>query len=139
MHGFLSRDGIHPAELLSLGRAQLQPYQTVELRAGTVKSACPAGGHFRVTLEGGVEYQSRKLLLATGVVDELPQVEGLKALYGRSVFHCPYCDGWEVRDQPLSVYGPGTKGVGLATTLLCWGRDIVLCTDGPADLPDDDS
>lgn len=56
----------------------------------------------------------------------------MRALYGRSVFHCPYCDGWEVRDQPLAVYGKGEKGYGLSLELTAWSRDILLCTDGPS-------
>src|SRR6185503_4516872 len=59
-------------------------------------------------------------------------------LYGTSAFHCPYCDGWEVRDQPLAVYGPGRRGYGLALELTVWSRDVVLCTDGPSDLAPDE-
>ena len=77
---------------------------------------------------------ARKLLIATGVVDEIPQLEGVDSLYGRSVFHCPYCDGWEVRDQPLAVYGKGENGFGLALELILWSRDLVLCSDGPSEL-----
>jgi thioredoxin reductase len=77
---------------------------------------------------------SRKVLLATGVVDDVPEIEGIAAFYGRSVFHCPYCDGWELRDQPLAVYGRGENGAGLALELLLWSRDLVLCTNGPSEL-----
>jgi thioredoxin reductase len=75
--------------------------------------------------------------LATGVVDVLPPIPGIEQFYGRSVHHCPYCDGWENRDQPLAVYGRGEKGCGLALTLTLWSRDLVLCTDGPTELSDD--
>jgi thioredoxin reductase len=74
------------------------------------------------------------LLLATGVVDELPAVPRIEQFYGRSVFHCPYCDGWEVRNQAVAVYGRGRAGLGLALSLTTWTRDIVLCTDGPSRL-----
>lgn len=70
------------------------------------------------------------------MVDELPQVAGFLEIYGKSAFHCPYCDGWEVRDQPLAVYGRGEKGVGLALELTAWSRDLVLFSDGPAQLDD---
>jgi thioredoxin reductase len=76
----------------------------------------------------------RKLLLATGVSDQLPRIEGFQTFYGRSVFHCPYCDGWEVRDQPLAIYGSGEHGTGLALELTAWSGDLVLCTDGRARL-----
>jgi thioredoxin reductase len=89
---------------------------------------------FQVTLAGGATAEARKLLLATGVVDVLPDVAGIKDLYGRSVFHCPYCDGWELRGKPLAVYGRGAAGYALSLKLLTWTRDVVLCSDGPAGL-----
>jgi thioredoxin reductase len=133
MHGFLSRDCIDPAELRTIGREQLKRYPNVDFCRDTVTHACAGGDHFEVQLAEGASLRSRKLLFATGVVDELPTVEGMAELYGRSAFHCPYCDGWEVRDQPLAVYGQQDKGVGLAKTLLSWSNDIILCTDGSAD------
>lgn len=133
MHAFLTRDGIPPLEFLRLAREQLAPYTTVELRDVTVTDArCIEHGLFETTLESGEVVRSRKLLIATGVRDNLPEIEGMRALYGRSVFHCPYCDGWEVRDQPLAVYGKGEKGYGLSLELTAWSRDILLCTDGPS-------
>ena len=78
-------------------------------------------------------FQCRRLLLATGLVDELPPLPGIEPFYGNSVFHCPICNGWEVRDQPLAVYGTDQDGAELAVELLAWSRDVVLCTQGPAD------
>ncbi len=134
LHGFITRDGIDPAEFLEIARQQLGQYQTVELRKTEVSSAVRSGNVFEVTQANGESLTARKLLLATGVVDELPKLDGLRELYGKSVFHCPYCDGWEVRDQPLAVYGNGESGSGLAVELKLWSRDVVLCTDGPAKL-----
>ena len=138
MHGFLSRDGMPPAEFLRVSREQLQQYDTVELRAVEVVHAACSDGRFHVTLQDGVRLAARKLLIATGVVDNLPPIPGFADLYGRSVFHCPYCDGWELRDQPLAVYGRGARGLGLSLELTGWSRDIVLCTDGPSELESDD-
>ena len=134
MHGFLSRDGIAPAELLQIGREQLEPYKTVEIHFGTVEAACSTDDGFEVTLPAGRTERCRKLLLATGVIDRLPEIPGLIDLYGRSVFHCPYCDGWERRDQPIAVIGGGKSGRGLSLTLTVWSSDLVLCTNGPAEL-----
>jgi len=134
MHGFLSRDGMPPAEFLRIAREQMQQYATVEMRDAEVVNAECSEGAFHVTLRDGVRLASRKLLIATGVVDNLPSIPGFRELYGRSVFHCPYCDGWEVRDQPLAVYGRGARGFGLSLELTGWSRDIVLCTDGPPEL-----
>jgi thioredoxin reductase len=130
LHGYLSRDGIAPGELIRLGQQELQQYG-VEFCAIRVSEATRAGDRFAVGLENGRKFTCRKLLLATGVKDEIPAVEGIAQFYGRSVFHCPYCDGWEMRDQPLAVYGRGKPGAGLALSLLTWTSDVVLCTDGP--------
>lgn len=134
MHGFLSRDGMAPADFLRAAREQIHQYETVELRDVEVVHAECREGRFHVTLQDGVRLAARKLLIATGVVDNLPSIPGFKELYGRSVFHCPYCDGWEVRDQPLAVYGRGARGLGLSLELTGWSRDVVLCTDGPPEL-----
>jgi thioredoxin reductase len=135
MHGFLTRDGIPPMEFLSLARRELDRYDTVRLLHAEVTGArCRPDGRFAVTLSTGEEHVSRKLLLATGVVDRVPGIPGFRELYGRSVFHCPYCDGWEIRDQPWAVYGQGERAYGLALELTVWTREIVVCADGPSGL-----
>jgi len=132
VHGFLTRDGTPPATLLQLAREDLRPYNTVEIRSARVVDAARDHRGFEVRCEDGSRLRTRKLLLATGVVDELPDIAGLAELYGRSVHHCPYCDGWEWRDQPVGVYGRGDAAAGLALGLTVCTRDLVLCTDGPA-------
>jgi len=134
LHCFLTRDGIEPAEFLRIARDELGAYETIELRQTEVTDARSLAGGFEVTLSTGERISSRKLLLATGVVDDLPKIEGFAEFYGRSVFHCPYCDGWEKRDQPIAIYGRGENGLGLSLELLLWSRDLVLLTDGPAEL-----
>ena len=93
LHGYLTRDGIGPAEFLRIAREDVAQYPSVEFHRGKVVDARRTSGGFTVECAGGLRFSARKLLLATGVVDELPQVEGLPELYGRSVHHCPYCDG----------------------------------------------
>ncbi len=138
LHGYLTRDNTPPKEFLALGRRELEKYDTVRLiHAGASAAECIAGGRFKVTLATGEVVVSRKLLLATGVVDNLPGIEGIRELYGVSVFHCPYCDGWELRDQPIAIYGRGAKGLGLSLELTAWSRDLVLCTDGPSEIEAD--
>jgi thioredoxin reductase len=134
LHGFLTRDGVHPAELRRIGREQLEKYE-VEYRAVRVTGArCLTRGGFELALEDGARLCCRKLLLATGVEDRIPEVEGMREFYGFGVFHCPYCDGWEMRDEPLAVYGRGKDAAGLALSLKTWSADVVLCTDGPSEL-----
>jgi len=134
MHGYLSRDGIPPSEFLSIAREQLRQYDTIELRDAEVTEAHCHETRFHVTLAGGEQIHCRKLLIATGVIDNLPDIPGFAELFGVSVFHCPYCDGWEVRGQGLAIYGRGARGLGLSLELTGWSRDLVLCTDGPAEI-----
>ena len=139
LHGYLTRDGVHPREFLSMGRDELKRYDTVELRDVVATDAeCESSGQFRVILDDGAVVRSRKLLVATGVCDNLPEIPGIDEMYGRSVFHCPYCDGWEIRDQPIAIYGKEHRGVGLSLELTAWSRDLVLCTDGPGGLTEED-
>jgi thioredoxin reductase len=135
LHAFLTRDGIAPRDFLRIGREQLATYDTVRVRECEVVEAGRADGGFEIVLADGARERGRTLLLATGVVDHVPPIEGIEPLYGKSVHHCPYCDGWEWRDRPLAVYGRGDgKGAGLALMLLQWSSDVVLLTDGPAAL-----
>lgn len=136
-HSFFSRDGASPAELLRIGRQQLAPYESVEVREALVVKAWKNDGVFEVELENGSQLRARKILLATGMVDELPPIEGLQAMWGVSALHCPYCHGWEVRDQSLAVYGSGAVGFEFCKLIRGWSRDLVLCSDGPANLTEE--
>jgi thioredoxin reductase len=139
LNGFITRDGTSPGDFLRLAREELVKYDTVELRHTFVEAAeCLATRQFSVRLASGDRFVARKLLLATGVCDNLPEIPGFSELYGRSVFHCPYCDGWEVRDQPIAIYGKGARGLGVALELTAWSRDLVLCTDGPSEIDAED-
>jgi thioredoxin reductase len=134
LSGFLSRDGLPPLELRRISREQLAPYDSVTLRDGQVARAeCREDG-FEIALDDGTRERSRKLILATGIVDELPGIEGIDAFYGTSVWHCPYCDGWEHRDQAIAVLGAGKGAETQALKLTNWTRDLVICSNGPAEL-----
>jgi thioredoxin reductase len=137
-HSFFTRDGTKPAELLRVAREQLAPYDTVELRQGRVTSVrregVGVGVPFAVRLADGVEVEARRVLLAVGVRDVLPEVDGFSALWGRGVLHCPYCHGWEVRDEPLALYASGSVAMDFAPLLLQWSPDLLLCTGGGGEL-----
>lgn len=133
MHGFLSRDGLAPQELLRIAREQLQPYG-VEIIHTEIDNATRCESGFKLTSHRGQTFRSRKLLLATGITDNLPEIEGFEAMYGRSAFHCPYCDGWENRDKRIAAYARGKETVQFALTLRPYSADLILCTDGPCDL-----
>ena len=129
MHGYLTRDGVPPAEFLRLARDELTPYESVEWCDDEAAAAEPTAGGFRV-LAGGAWLEGRTLLLATGVVDDVPVLEGIERFYGRTVHHCPYCDGWEHRDSPIAVYGCTEAAARYALAMKVWSEDVVLCTDG---------
>ena len=129
LHGYLTRDGIAPAAFNDLGRDELATYG-VEVRRIGVTDAQLNDDHYRVTLSDGAEEDARYLLIATGVIDDMPAITGFDDCYGRSVFHCPYCDGWEWRDRRLVAFGRGASAAGLAVALRTWSRDVVLCTHG---------
>ena len=118
VNGFLTRDGIPPEELRRIGREDLKNYPSVEVRDIEVCDADRIEGGFEVLLEDGQRCRARKLLLATGLVEDLPDIPGFRHLFGRGVYNCPYCDGWENRDQPIAVYGLGRRGVGSPSR--CW-------------------
>ena len=139
VHGFLTRDGIRPAELLRLGHEQLRPYKTVEVQRLKIDALVRQGRGFRASGHGTANdvpasVTARRVLLATGVSDVLPPLPGFRELWGRGVLHCPYCHAWEVRGQPLAVYGQGRTVTGLALLVSRWSPDVVVLTDGPGHL-----
>lgn len=154
VHNFLGHDGTPPAELRRIGREQLAPYPSVQVRDASVTGLEPIGSEaadgvgFRLTLADGEPVHGRRLLLATGLADELPPIDGLADLWGRSAFHCPYCHGYEVSGKPIAVIGSEPHKARLAVHLSRFtapsastgqrasAADVVLCANGPAELPD---
>jgi thioredoxin reductase len=129
LHGYLTRDGIAPLTLNEIGRGELAEYG-VELRAVGVTGARRLDDRCTVSLGDGSDIDARFLLIATGVVDDLPGITGFDDCYGRSVFHCPYCDGWEQRDRRIAAFGRGVEVTGLALGLKTWSADVIACTNG---------
>jgi thioredoxin reductase len=136
MHGFLSRDGCPPEELRSIGREEVSRYDRVEIHDGKAETASGQVDDFTVALDDGHEARAKRLVLATGVVDDLPSIDGLRELWGKSVLHCPYCHGWEVRDQPIAVLGSTEDAARFALHLKAWSEDVILCTNGPPEFDD---
>lgn len=130
-HNFFTRDGTPPAELLQIGREQLRPYATVQYRAAEVTRLKPIADGFDVHTADGTIFQSRRVLLATGVRDELPAIPGLAEYWGQGgVHHCPYCHGWEVHDQKIVIIGNGEVIYHLAALLSALSPDIAACLYG---------
>ncbi|MFF8799814.1 MULTISPECIES: NAD(P)/FAD-dependent oxidoreductase [unclassified Methylobacterium] len=128
--GLFTRDGTPPFDLRAQGHADLARYETVECREIAVTQARRLDDGFAVRLDDGREERARRLILATGLSQEIPRIEGFDTYWGTGVHSCPYCDGFEVCDRSLVVYGRGHGGCGLALELTGWSRDVVLCTDG---------
>ncbi|MFF7188806.1 NAD(P)/FAD-dependent oxidoreductase [Streptomyces sp. NPDC008222] len=139
LHGYLSRDGRPPADLLAAGREEIARYGVELVRDRAVDAVRDSGGEFDVTLAGGGSAHARMLVLATGLRDELPPVPGVAERFGRDVLHCPYCHGWEVRDRPFGVLATSPSSVHQALMVSQWSKDVTLflhtvAEDGLSDL-----
>ena len=125
VHGFLTRDGIPPAELSAIGREEVRRYGGTVVD-GRATSATRAGSGFTVTLDAGVTVRARRLLVTTGLVDELPDIPGLRERWGHEVIHCPYCHGWEVRDKTVGVLATTWFAIQKALLVRQWVDDLTL-------------
>jgi thioredoxin reductase len=134
LHGFLTRDGIAPLDLLRLGQAELDRYN-VERRSTEVTDVDVQAEGFELTLADDSHVSSRTVLIACGVRDSLPDIPGLADCFGISVHHCPYCDGWEWRDKAIVVIGQRSSALELALSLKTWSDHVTLCSNGPMRLP----
>lgn len=130
VHNFLTREGIAPAELRAVAWQQMAKYPTVSQRAVTVASLEREGDRWVARTDDGAKLTGRAVLLATGVIDEHPDLPGFTERWGRSIHHCPYCHGWEMRDLPLAVLAAGEAAGHLAPLLRGWSDDVVLLTHG---------
>jgi thioredoxin reductase len=135
MHGVLGHDGLDPADLRARGRAELAGYG-VEVVNAEVQDAEVRDGVVRLGSERGADL-ARTVLLATGMLDEVPDIPGFAGMWGTSAHTCPYCDGFEHRDERLAVLASGARGEHLAVLLRQWSRDVVLLSNGPHELAAD--
>ncbi len=128
IHGFVTRDGTPPDEFRRVAREQLSAYPNVEVREQTVVAVSGAAGSFRVEL-GTQSIAARRVLLCLGMIDELLDLPGYRELWGRAIFQCPYCHGWEVRDRAFGYLAPSAPLVEHALFFQGWSRDLVVFTD----------
>ena len=125
-HGFLTQDGVPPDEIAARAGAQLAAYPTLTWIEGTAETARAVEDGFEITIADGRGFSGRRLILAIGVTDTLPDIPGLKERWGRSVFHCPYCHGFELDEAPIGVIGVGPLSMHQATMLPDWGPTTFL-------------
>jgi len=135
-HGFLTRDGIAPAEFRRIAREQIEAYPTVRFVEAAATAVKGADGDFLVATADGATVRAKKLLFAAGKKDVPLHIPGLQAVYGKSAFVCPYCDGWELRDRRIVWIGKGAFALHMAMTLSGWTDRITLCLHGADDLPE---
>jgi len=135
-HGFLTRDGIRPGEFRRIAAEEIGAYPSVSIVADTVVSMTGSDGQFHMMTALGAAIASRKVLFAVGMKDRQMDIPGLAEIYGRSAFVCPYCDGWELRDEPLVVINSGVEAMHFAPLISGWSERFVLCTNGPDGLTD---
>jgi thioredoxin reductase len=136
LNGYLTRDGIAPAEFLEKGREELKKYDVKIIEEEVIDAGKNQSGTFMVSTENGKNFYSKKMILASGIKDNLPDLQGADLCYGKSLFHCPYCDGWESRDKIIAIYGIKKKGYEQAKAMKNWSNKVLLFTDGREELLD---
>ncbi|AVQ98405.1 pyridine nucleotide-disulfide oxidoreductase [Oceanobacillus iheyensis] len=136
-HGFITRDGVTPTEFRTIAANELLRYPTIDHLQAEVSSVEKVDAGFEVQDSSGFVYKARKVILATGVSEIFPKIEGFYSFYGKSLFVCPYCDGWEHRDQPLVIVSESPHVFHYAKTIYNWSKDLVVCTNGHALLDDE--
>lgn len=130
MHGYLSRDGISPADFLSAARSEIRRYKH-QILFTEITSITNCDTYFTATDKDNNTYEARKVLIATGMQDNIPQIDRIEEFYGKSVFHCPYCDGYEVMGRKLAVVAHGKAAASLSGSLKTWSPFVTLFTNGP--------
>jgi thioredoxin reductase len=139
IHNFVTRDGTPPDAFRQVGREQLATYPNVEVRAERVEAVSGAKGAFRLVVGSGT-IDARRLILCTGMVDEMLPLEGFRELWGHAIFQCPYCHGWEVQDRAWGYLGRAADAghfVPFAIMIRGWSRDVVAFTGGGFEVPEE--
>ncbi len=133
-HNFLTRDGIPPQEIANKARAEVGQYRTIQFHQGLATAGVKTDFGFEVTTNDNTTYSTQKLVLATGIRDLLPEIDGMAACWGISVIHCPYCHGYEVRNQKTGILGNGDYGFEFSKMIRHWTEDLTLFTNGISSL-----
>lgn len=131
-HGFLTRDGSSPEEIRKIAREQLKTYPNVTFAMDVVNDVERKNGLFIVKTKKGKTISSKKMIFATGMKDHLPAIPGLEEVYGKTVFHCPYCDGWERQHDPIALFADGAALLPFVKLIFNWSNDLIVFSNGPA-------
>lgn len=136
-HNFLTHDGEQPAKIATVAKAQVLRYDTVTFRDGLVETCYKINNGFEVKTKNGETFIAKKLLLATGVIDLMPSIPGFSECWGISVLHCPYCHGYEVKDEAIGILGNGDIAFDLCRLISNWSKKLTLFTNGKATLTEE--
>ncbi|WP_050181958.1 NAD(P)/FAD-dependent oxidoreductase [Domibacillus robiginosus] len=131
-HGFLTRDGSSPNEIREIARQQLKTYPNVTFMMDVIEDVERKNGLFYVKTKNGKTASGKKMIFATGMKDHLPNIPGLKEVYGKTVFHCPYCDGWERQHDPIALFAQGKALLPFVKLIFNWSHDLMIFSNGPA-------
>lgn len=134
INGYLTRDGISPKQFREIAHQELKKYTNIEFIYCNVTDIKKQNGIFNIIFDNKDPVSAHKVLLAIGRRDNWPSLEGAQELYGKSIFHCPYCDGWEWKQKALAVFSQGDKGADYALLLKQWSQDVCYFTNGPSQL-----
>ena len=138
-HNFLTQDGQTPAAIAAVGRQQVEKYETVKFFSGLATGGRKTSSGFEIQTDSGRNFTARKLIFASGIRDIMPAIDGFAECWGISVIHCPYCHGYEVRNQPTGILGNGEYAYEFSSFILNWTRDLTVFTNGPTTLSEEQS
>ncbi|KFC21896.1 NAD(P)/FAD-dependent oxidoreductase [Epilithonimonas lactis] len=136
-HNFLTQDGKTPKEISTIGREQVGKYKTVEFYEGLATAGIKTENGFEITTENGEKFSSKKLIFATGIVDEVPNIKGFAECWGISLIHCPYCHGYEFQNKKTGIIANGDRGFHIASLVNNLTKDLTIFTRGKADFTDE--
>lgn len=129
-HGFITRDGINPTEFREIASKELNEYPDVEIKRQQVINVTKKDQLFTIETDDEKVYQAKKVILATGLKEKLPDIDRISQFYGTSLFSCPFCDGWELRDRPLVVIAESHRAIHMAKVVYNWSKDLIISTNG---------
>jgi len=130
-HGFITRDGIKPKKFREIAHKEIARYPSVISANREVTSVSKKKSKFELVTSKKERYESKTIIISTGLKDVLPSIDNIHDYYGKSLFHCPYCDGWELRNKPLVIIiGEQAQGFHFIQTIYNWSKDLIVCTNG---------
>lgn len=138
-HNFLTQDGIKPKDISAIAKVQVAQYQTVQFYDDLVIEGKTTADGYSILTKGGSNFAAKKLIFATGLKDIMPDIEGFEACWGKSVIHCPYCHGYEVRHKKTGILANGEEAYHYASLISNWTKNLTIFTNGPSTLTKDQS